>query len=581
MGARAAPLSGKSVEMAGFPDPGERVGRYEVVREVGRGPLGRVYEATDAQRSTTVALKVLVPAHGLDRVMRARLAIDLEALAALNSPQVVPVADYDEHDGRIFVASTWFPHGSLQARLDSHGPLGRAAALALGTHLAKALYDAHAVGVIHGGVKPANVFRGTGAGASALPQLGDFGATLRAGDWQDPGGLADAAAYAPPERAAGGTVDARGDVYGLGCLLYAALTGRPTPDQPDHPRRVPMLDEVDEGINAVLDRALQADPDQRFPDVAAMGRELTSLATAAQSGASASLGTRPAEPAAAVTSSAAVLDVPTAGVAASEPVTLPDAIAGPALAAVRDMVGVGADAPAAYPDGGGRHRRTPLLVGGVAAVALLAAGGSWVVGHQRADDHEDRGATNAPAATATATGGSAAPVAPKVQASAGYRAVAFALRPAADGRVELDLGKGWQASSASSVQVRTAAGGQKACLKARTTTADGAHSDPVEVCGTSAPATVRAVRVHPDCVVQGAPQVCYRLEARGFRSGTDPVLEFIVDNRAAGTSPVHIGADGTGTLPGGQHFHFADSDAGKTAIITLAGKTYRWKVAHR
>jgi hypothetical protein len=610
--------------MAGFPDPGARVGRYRVVREVGRGPLGRVYEATDTLHDTPVALKILVPRYELDRVMRARLAIDLEALAALASPQVVPVSDYDEHDGRIFVASTWFAHGSLQARLDSHGPLGRAAGLALGTHLAKALYDAHAVGVVHGGVKPANVFRGGGAGTSVLPQLGDFGATLRTGDWQDSGGLDDGAAYLPPERAVGGPVDERGDVYGLGALLHAVLTGRPTPALPGGPRRIPVVDDVDAGVNAVLDRALQDDPEARYPDVAAMGRDLTSLATAAQTGAAgggrrtaATVGagavaagtvgavgaggtgtaTAAAEATAAATTDEttdgattdattdAAPDAATGDAAPADTGTdgterdgtseeaLPEVIAAPALVAVEDMVGVGQD-DVPYDDG--RRRRTPLLVGGVAVVALLAAGGSWYWGHQRADDGAKASGTTS--STTNATDG---PAVPTVEAAPAYRAVAFTLTPAKEGLVEVDLGKGWQATDASSVQVPTAAGGQKACLKARTTTASGEHSRTVEVCGTSSPPTLRAVRVRPDCIVQGFPQVCYRLEARGFRTGTDPVLEFIVDNRAAGNATIHIGRDGTGTLPGGQRFHFADGDAGKTAIITLSGHTYRWKVAHR
>jgi hypothetical protein len=579
--------------MAGFPDPGERVGRYRIVREAGRGPLGRVYEATDTLHDTPIALKVLVPRHELDRVMRAKLAIDLEALAALASPQVVPVSDYDEHDGRIFVASTWFPHGSLQARLDSHGPLGRAAALALATHLAKALYDAHAVGVVHGGVKPANVFRGAGAGASALPQLGDFGATLRTGDWQDPDGLADGAAYLPPERAHGGPVDERGDVYGLGCLLYAVLTGRPTPEPRGNPRLIPMVDDVDAGINAVLDRALQDDPDARFADIAEMGRELTSLATGAQAGAQAGAGRR--VPAGAAVAGAAVAGAAGAAVGgaaaasgdlpptrpghAAEVVEdeLPDVIAGPALAAVKDGVGVGADAPT-YDDSD-RRRRTPLLVAGVAVVAVLAAGGSWVWGHQRADD--EAGDKAGDGTSGSTNDGSGAPAAPTVKATAAYRAVSFALTPPKDNKLEIDLGNGWQSTDAPSVQVPTKAGGQKACLKARATNPAGTTSEAVEVCGSSAPATLRVVRVRPDCTIQGFPQVCYRLEARGFRSGTDPVLEFIVDNRAAGNATIHIGADGTGTLPHGQKFHFADSDAGKTAIITLSGKTYRWKVAHR
>jgi hypothetical protein len=254
---------------------------------------------------------------------------------------------------------------------------------------------------------------------------------------------------------------------------------------------------------------------------------------------------------------------------------LPDVIAGPALAAVKDGVGVGADAPT-YDDSDDRRRRTPLLVAGVAVVAVLAAGGSWVWGHQRVDDKS--GDSNAGSTNHAGSGG---PAAPTVKATAAYRAVSFALTPPKDGKLEIDLGKGWQTTDAPSVQVPTRAGGQKACLKARVTSSAGTTSEAVEVCGSSAPATLRVVRVRPDCTIQGFPQVCYRLEARGFRSGTDPVLEFIVDNRAAGNASVHIGADGTGTLPHGQKFHFADSDAGKTAIITLGGKTYRWKVAHR
>lgn len=524
------------------PEPGESFGRYQIIEEIGRGPLGVVFRARDRNGGNALALKLLQPDGPVTEEARTRIRAELRALASMKSSRIAMPHEIGMDQGRLFLASALRPDGSLQARLDQGGPLARPVALELCLHVAQALDAAHRVDVLHGGVRPTNVL-GTRRRGAVVTQLADFGAGLRAQLWVAPDDAPGYDDYAAPELLAGGPVDARSDIYSLGCLLHAALVGRPPIAGAS---AMVITDDLDARVDRLLRTALQARPGDRLSDAAEMGEALQELIV-------------PGPPA--VPTPVATTPAPT--------YALPPSVLAATLA-VDGGAGPGADiAPA---DRSSRRVRTRTLLAGVGVVALLIAAGSWAWGQSHGGG-----------SSADVSKPSAALSAPEVAATAGYRSVVFKVSvPAGNGAVtQVDRGAGWQAVGSTSITVPTATGGQRACLRARISK-DGEYSPVTRKCEHSQSPTVRAVRVHPDCVIDGRhTQVCYQLRARGFRPGSHPVLKFEVDDTTAGTVPIPIDKRGQGMLPDDQHFHFAARDAGKSARITLDGSSYRWTVASR
>ena len=230
---------------------GDRVGRFDLLRELGRGGFGVVFEARDAELGRHVALKLLKPARG---AAVAELKREAETAARLSHPNIVTLFDFGVHGGVPLLVLELLEGETLQARL-LRGPIERALALELAAQVARALVHAHAAGVIHRDLKPANVFLCRDGRAKVL----DFGlaralSALGAGGGGTP-------AYMAPEQEAGKAEDERTDVYGLGALLHALLTGRP-------PARGA------EGLEPLLARALQPDPAQRTPSAQRLLDEL-------------------------------------------------------------------------------------------------------------------------------------------------------------------------------------------------------------------------------------------------------------------------------------------------------------------
>lgn len=193
-----------------------------VIRELaGRGGLGDVFRATDRRDGSSVAVKVL-------RTKRAaRLERESEVIARITHPHVVRyVAHGTTDDGHPFLAMEWLPGIDLEERL-RHGPLAIDETLELGARLSGALAEAHAHGVVHRDVKPANVVLADGR--LDEPRLIDFGVAFVDDDrpaLTQYGIPLGTPAYMAPEQARGEPVDARADVFALGAVLYEALTGR-------------------------------------------------------------------------------------------------------------------------------------------------------------------------------------------------------------------------------------------------------------------------------------------------------------------------------------------------------------------
>jgi serine/threonine protein kinase len=201
--------------------------RVEAV--AGRGGMGVVYRATQLGLDRAVALKLVAPERAADANFRARFEREARVAAAIEHPNVIPVYGAGEEDGRLYLLMRWVPGTDLQALIRRSGRLGYAHAATIVAQVAAGLDAAHAVGLVHRDVKPANVLLG-GEDGSGHVYLSDFGLTLDpvadarvtdSGEWF---GTVD---FMAPEQFEGERPDARTDVYALGCVLNAALTGEP------------------------------------------------------------------------------------------------------------------------------------------------------------------------------------------------------------------------------------------------------------------------------------------------------------------------------------------------------------------
>ena len=208
------------------PDVGDTLGGYTLESLLGRGGMGSVYLATHDRLGRRVALKVIAPELAHDDDFRARFLREARLAASLDHPHVVPVYDVDEVDGVLFIAMRYVRGSTLQQLLRDSGPLSVAETGRIVGQVASALDAAHAAGLVHRDVKPANVLL---AEPDGHVYLGDFGlakpmcsaSTTRTGFFL---GTAD---YSAPEQIEGRPLDARADVYSLGAVAFHCLTGRP------------------------------------------------------------------------------------------------------------------------------------------------------------------------------------------------------------------------------------------------------------------------------------------------------------------------------------------------------------------
>jgi serine/threonine protein kinase len=200
-------------------------GRYRLDEAIGHGGMSTVYCATDLALGRTVAVKVLLPALAQeDPTYVARFQREARAAAALTHPAMVTIFDTGA-DGESRYIVMELVEGRSVAELLKSGPLVLGQAIDVGRAVADALAGAHAAGILHRDVKPANVMI-TPAGAVKVL---DFGVArpLAGATITQTASVVGTAAYMPPERVEGAVGDARSDVYSLGCLLYAMLAGAP------------------------------------------------------------------------------------------------------------------------------------------------------------------------------------------------------------------------------------------------------------------------------------------------------------------------------------------------------------------
>ncbi|MCW2559965.1 MAG: pknH 3 [Mycobacterium sp.] len=207
------------------PRVGEKFGPYELRSLLGAGGMGEVYQAYDTVKDRMVALKLLRPELAVDPSFQERFRRESRTAARLHEPHIVPVHDFGEVDGVLFIDMRLVEGASLKAVLARIGPLDPGRAVAIITQVAAALDAAHAGGLTHRDVKPENLLLTAGD----FVYLVDFGIAHSGGDsgLTSAGSAIGSCAYMAPERFSGGPVGPPADVYSLACVLFECLTGQP------------------------------------------------------------------------------------------------------------------------------------------------------------------------------------------------------------------------------------------------------------------------------------------------------------------------------------------------------------------
>lgn len=266
-----------------------RIGRYVIESELGRGMMGVVYRARDPELDRPIALKTIRLAFAVPEEDRAafekRFLAEARAAAKLSHPAIVVVHDVgrDAESGALYIALEMLRGRTLEDIVRAGGPLPWPDAVRLGVRLAEALGHAHAGGVIHRDVKPANVMV-IGPGE---PKLMDFGvAKLSTGNLTASGETFGTPLFMSPEQALGQPIDGRADLFSLGSILYFALTARnpfaadSVPvilakvayDTPAPPSA--LVPEIPAAVDAVVGRVMAKVPAERYPDGAALAEAL-------------------------------------------------------------------------------------------------------------------------------------------------------------------------------------------------------------------------------------------------------------------------------------------------------------------
>ena len=263
-----------------------KVGDYELLEEVGRGGMGVVFRGRQISLDREVAVKMILRGRLASDADLRRFLAEASATARLEHPNIVPVYDVGDVDGRPFFSMKFIEGQTLAQRLQS-GPLPQREAATLVASLARAIGLAHRQGILHRDLKPSNIL----LSADGTPMITDFGLAKQVGakvDLTRSGMLVGTPAYMSPEQAGGrrASVGPATDIYSLGCVLYAALTGRP-PFVADSPMELVMLvieqeptapralrPSLDRDLEMIVVRCLQKPVDLRYATADALADDL-------------------------------------------------------------------------------------------------------------------------------------------------------------------------------------------------------------------------------------------------------------------------------------------------------------------
>ncbi len=277
-------------------EPGRVVAdRFVIEERAGAGGMAAVFRAHDRSTGKPVALKLL---HGSTAEHETRFAREAELLARIVHPGIVGYVAHGTEDGSTWLAMRWVEGDTLSHLLRTRGVLGPEFSVELGIAIAEALGAAHAQGVVHRDLKPGNLMipHGESAGRVLLLDFGIARMVDAISPMTQPGVLVGTPGYVSPEQArAAPTIDARSDLFSLGCVLYACLTGKP-PFRgqdlvavlakivfQDTPRVREEARDVHPEIDAVVAKLMAKEPAERYPDARAAAEALRALRHVVQS----------------------------------------------------------------------------------------------------------------------------------------------------------------------------------------------------------------------------------------------------------------------------------------------------------
>jgi serine/threonine protein kinase len=265
---------------------GDEFAGYRVERRLGRGGMGILYLALEPGLERRVALKLIAPEAAAEDVFARRFAEESRIAASIEHPNVVPIYAAGEEDGVPWIAMRFVSGSDLAVRIVRDRHLEPGHAVRLIAQVGDGLDAIHAAGLVHRDVKPANVLLSGGEGAEHA-YITDFGVARNVATQSgltQTGRFVGTLDYVAPEQIAGGSVDARVDVYALGCLLFKALTGEvPFPREAEAARLYahlndppPLPSSLVPGVTMALDdvvaRALAKEPGDRYPSAGDLGR---------------------------------------------------------------------------------------------------------------------------------------------------------------------------------------------------------------------------------------------------------------------------------------------------------------------
>jgi serine/threonine protein kinase len=289
----AAPGAGSFLEgspLSSSLPPGTKIGHFEVLGMLGRGGMGEVYKARDSRLKRDVAIKVLAPGFVRDPNRVARFEREARAAGALNHPNIVAVYDTGQ-DRETYWIATELVAGEPLTKVIEHGPLAPRKAIEIAKQIADGLAAAHAAGIIHRDLKPGNIMVARDGRVKIL----DFGlakqqramaAETVTQDLSGEGTVMGTAGYMSPEQVRGEALDQRSDLFSFGVIVYEmlagkrAFSGRSSVEVmhailKDDPAELPAT--VPRGLERIMRRCLEKDPDRRFQTAADLSFALQSL----------------------------------------------------------------------------------------------------------------------------------------------------------------------------------------------------------------------------------------------------------------------------------------------------------------
>jgi formylglycine-generating enzyme required for sulfatase activity/predicted Ser/Thr protein kinase len=272
----------------------ERLGRYEIIQELGRGAMGVVYKARDPNIDRLVAIKMISLEAGIDpkkaKDLEDRFQREARAAGRLSHPNIVTIYDASTVEGQSFLAMEYIEGENLQDLIEAKHIFSLKDVASIGDQVAKALDYAHQQGIVHRDIKPANIM----LTATGQVKVADFGiARITESSLTRSGLTVGTPSYMSPEQVAGQKVDGRSDQFSLGATLYELLSGEkaflgdsistvvyrimnesPIPLRQANPT-------LPEAVDAIIRKAMAKNPADRYPHVADLGRDLLALESGA------------------------------------------------------------------------------------------------------------------------------------------------------------------------------------------------------------------------------------------------------------------------------------------------------------